>query len=247
MTTYPTYWHLLGAVHGLLRPRTYLEIGVDEGHSLALARAETRIVGVDPTPNLGPLNHPDWTVIPTSSEDFFREHDVVALLQEPLDLAFVDGLHLFEVALADLLAIERLAHSRTVVLVHDVLPIDAETSARKRSTAVWSGDVWKMVVLLRRHRTDLMVTTLDVGPTGMAVITGFDPTRTTDDAWIIPEIQAMTPASYEDLVAMGPTEALGIIAGTSTNLKQLLSGISIPQNERPPSSNDDRVDGSHVL
>ncbi|HCV34580.1 MAG TPA: class I SAM-dependent methyltransferase [Acidimicrobiaceae bacterium] len=247
MTTYRTYWHLLGDVHEFLKPRTYLEIGVHEGNSLTLAHAETRIVGVDPAPKLSRLNHPNWTVVPTTSEDFFREHDVAGLLREPLDLAFVDGLHLFEVALADLLSIEQLAHSETVVLIHDVLPISARTSTRQRTTAVWSGDVWKMVVLLRRHRPDLMVTTLDVGPTGMAIITGFDPTRTQDDTWIAPGIQAMKSASYEDLIAMGPAKALCVVAGTAANLKRLLPNGLGTGGHYGSNSNGDQIAGSHYL
>ena len=170
---YPTYFHLLADVHRRFRPARYLEIGVDQGDSLSLVRPETRIVGVDPKPQVSALNHPDWTVVTATSEEFFRSHDVPGLLGGPVDLAFVDGLHHFEVAMADVLAIEPHAHPGTVVLVHDVVPIDAPTSTRNRTGAVWSGDVWKAVVLLREHRPDLTITTLNVEPTGMAVITGF--------------------------------------------------------------------------
>ena len=64
------------------------------------------------------------------------------------------------------------------ILVHDCNPIDEVTAARERTTAVWSGDVWKTVVALRRHRPDLSVVTADVAPTGMAIVTGLDPTST---------------------------------------------------------------------
>lgn len=225
---YPTYFHLLVDVHRRLRPRTYLEVGVNEGHSLALAGPATRIVGVDPEPKGDGLDHPDWTVVPETSEVFFGRSDVPELLGAPLDLAFVDGLHLFEVALADVLAVERLAHPGTVVLVHDVLPIDAETSSRERSTAVWSGDVWKTVVLLRRHRPDLAVTTLDVGPTGMAVITGFgsgtaDPLGP-DEAWVDTAVAELLSADHGDLLSMGLEDALGVVPGTPTELSRLLPG-----------------------
>jgi len=229
---YPTYFHLLADVHRRLQPRSYLEVGVNEGHSLRLAGRETRIVGVDPDPRVGELDHPDWTVVTATSEAFFRDHDVADLLGGPLDLAFVDGLHLFEVALADVLAVERLAHPGTVVLVHDVLPIDDETSSRERTTTVWSGDVWKVVVLLRRHRPDLSVTTLDAGPTGMAVIAGFGAhaarsrasggLSVADASWVAPAVADLLPADYGDLLAMGITDALGVVPGTATDLARLL-------------------------
>jgi len=42
---------------------------------------------------------------------------------------------------------------------------------------VWSGDVWKAIVALRRYRPDLTIETVDVAPTGMAIITGLDPSN----------------------------------------------------------------------
>ncbi len=240
---YPTYFHLLADVHRRLAPRTYLEVGVNEGHSLRLVGASTRIVGVDPEPKVDALDHPDWTVVPATSEAFFAEHDVAGLLGAPLDLAFVDGLHLFEVALADVLAIERLAHPGTIVLVHDVVPIDAETSTRERTTTIWSGDVWKAVVLLRRHRPDLTVTTLDVGPTGMAVITGFaaDAGRGEtsaagdgrDDSWVGSAVAGILDADYGDLLELGPAEALGLVDGTPDSLEACLAGARPAGWSRP--------------
>ena len=238
---YPTYFHLLADLHRRLRPARYLEIGVNEGHSLALSLPTTRLVGVDPEPRVGNLDHPDWTVVSTTSEDFFACHDVMGLLGGPVALAFVDGLHHFEVALADVLAIERYAHPGTVVLVHDVVPIDAPTSTRDRATLVWSGDVWKAVVLLRRYRPNLTITTLDVAPTGMALITGFEayraddregpedvPSRRDSDLWFDDAVASLLPATYADLVAMGP-RALGTVPCTSQIIGECLARLPRPE------------------
>ena len=253
MSAYPTYFHLLADVHRRLRPTRYLEIGVNEGHSLGLVGLETRIIGVDPEPRVADLDHPDWTVVPTTSEDFFESHDVEGLLGGMVDLAFVDGLHHFEVALADVLAIERHAHPGTVVLLHDVVPISAETSTRERTTTVWSGDVWKAVVLLKRHRPDLTVTTLDVEPTGMAVITGFGD-RTgpadmaegntpdenmpdgnmvaSDDQWVEAAVSGIMGATHADLVAMGPG-ALNIVGCSAEVVSACLAQAQAP-TQGPP-------------
>ena len=237
---YPTYFHLLADLHRRLRPARYLEIGVNEGHSLALSLPTTRLVGVDPEPRVGNLDHPDWTVVPTTSKDFFAYHDVMGLLGGLVDLAFVDGLHHFEVALADVLAIERYAHPGTVVLVHDVVPIDAPTSTRDRATLVWSGDVWKAVVLLRRYRPNLTITTLDVAPTGMALITGFEayraddregpedgPSRRDSDLWFDAAVASLLPATYAALVAMGP-RALGTVPCTGQIVGECLARLPRP-------------------
>ena len=243
---YPTYFHLLADLHRRLRPARYLEIGVNEGHSLALAGPTTRLVGVDPDPRVGNLDHPNWSVVSTTSENFFACHDVLGLLGGPVDLAFVDGLHHFEVALADVLAIERYAHPGTVVLVHDVVPIDAPTSTRERATVVWSGDVWKAVVVLRRHRPNLTVTTLDVAPTGMALITGFGPYRADDpsrarvgsssrnsDPWFDDAVASLLPATYGDLLAMGP-DALGTVPCTGQIIAECLARLPRPEPESRP-------------
>jgi len=171
---FPHYYALLDRLQEHLRPRGYVEIGVANGHSLGLTRPGTVAVGVDPAP--GPEvdeRAPGRRVVATTSEAFFADHDRADVLGDaPLDLAFVDGLHLFEAALADVAALEAWAHPSTVVLLHDCHPTDAAMAARERETVAWAGDVWKVVACLRADRPDLTVTTVDVGPTGVGVITG---------------------------------------------------------------------------
>jgi len=171
---FPHYYALLDRLHDHLRPRGYVEIGVANGHSLGLTRPGTVAVGVDPFP--GPEvaeRAPGRRVVASTSEAFFGDNERADVLGDaPLDLAFVDGLHLFEAALADVAALEAWAHPGTVVLLHDCHPTDAAMAARERETVAWAGDVWKVVACLRADRPDLTVTTVDVGPTGVGVITG---------------------------------------------------------------------------
>ena len=85
-----TYYGLLRRIHELRRPSLYIEIGVNEGHSLAFVQPGTRIVGVDPEPKVAkpPANS---TIVAQTSDDFFA--DPVALGGAEIDLAFADGLH----------------------------------------------------------------------------------------------------------------------------------------------------------
>ena len=60
------------------------------------------------------------------SDAFFESGRADAeLAGRPIDLAFVDGLHVFEQALRDLAHVERRARRDSVVLLHDCLPLDA--------------------------------------------------------------------------------------------------------------------------
>jgi hypothetical protein len=169
---------LLARIHAHLRPRTYVEVGVHEGDSLRLALPGTRAVGIDPAPSVGAPLPPTTTVLRSTSDDAFAGADLPSLLDLPVDLAFIDGLHLAEVALRDFMALERLSAPGSTILVHDCYPLDAETSRRDRRTVCWSGDVWKLLVALAEHRPDLRWVTVDVPPTGLAVVRGLDPAST---------------------------------------------------------------------
>src|SRR5260221_11761958 len=85
-----------------LRPRTYVEIGVEHGTSLRLVQPPTLAIGIDPEPKLaGPLaaNHKGF---PETSHAFFASRDPRAELGGlPSDPAFIDGLHPFEFRLRD--------------------------------------------------------------------------------------------------------------------------------------------------
>jgi hypothetical protein len=176
-----TYYDLLRALHRFLQPATYLEVGVRSGRSLALALPGTRAIGIDPE-----LAIPAGFAAPgptqffhQSSDEFFAAHSATERLGNlPIDLAFIDGMHLFEFALRDFINIERHCTRDSTVLVHDCYPVDAASAARERSTECWSGDVWKLIVCLRRHRPDLDVQVVKVEPTGLAIVRGLDPGST---------------------------------------------------------------------
>ena len=113
----------LARFHETLRPRVYLEIGVDVGRTLSLARPPTRAIGVDPGAKGGRVFAATTMLFALESNVFFQTGEAArALAGEPVDLAFVDGLHLFEQALRDFQNIERYAGPGTVAVFHDCLP-----------------------------------------------------------------------------------------------------------------------------
>lgn len=166
----------LSRFHELLRPAVYLEIGVDAGRTLNLARPPTLAIGVDPAAPSGGSFAAETRLAALESDAFFRSGRADAELGgRPIDLAFVDGLHHFEQALRDLAHVERRARPESVVLLHDCLPLDAATSSRERRTGFWSGDVWKVLPVLAEHRPDLDAFVIPAYPTGLAVVTRLDP------------------------------------------------------------------------
>ena len=218
--SFATYYDLLAAIHEHLRPKLYVEIGVHEGHSLALAQPGTRTVGVDPEPKVV-TPPPDCTIVAQTSDDFFA--NPIALSGGSIDLAFADGLHFWEQTLRDVANLERHSSPDGTILIHDCNPIDEVTSARERTTMVWSGDVWKTVVALRRFRPDLSVTTVDVEPTGLAIVTGIDPANTMlTDRYdeIVAEIDTLT---YADLATGNRNDLLGLVPGRRSTAAELLT------------------------
>lgn len=170
------YMHLLNRLHWQLRPRTYVEIGVEDGNTLRLVAPGTAVLGVDPQPRIdSPL--PDGVrVFSETSDAFFLAHDVRAELGGlPVDLALIDGMHLFEYALRDFINLERLCAPESTILIHDCFPHNRLTALRERVQQFWTGDVWRLVLLLKKYRPDLSIHTIAAPPTGLCMVRGLDP------------------------------------------------------------------------
>lgn len=172
----PFYIDLLSRIHAHLHPRTYLEIGVETGQTLCLARPETRAIGIDPEPVVSHALSPGTTVHAVTSEEYFARHDVRAEFGDmPIDLAFIDGMHHFEFALRDFINIEKRCTAQSTILMHDCYPFDRLTAERERRVVFWSGDIWRLMLALRKYRPDLRLHTVATAPTGLGIARGLDP------------------------------------------------------------------------
>lgn len=171
------YLNFLTQVHERLQPRNYLEVGIRNGGSLALSRC--RSVAIDPAYSItAELNAP-VSLFRTSSDEYFaREDPLLPTGGRPFDLAFIDGLHLFEFALRDLINAERHASSRSMIIFDDVLPRTIDEAARVRHTTAWTGDVYSILGVIAKYRPELSVITIGTRPTGLLMITGLDPANT---------------------------------------------------------------------
>jgi hypothetical protein len=167
---------LLKNLHRLLQPRTYLEIGVRKGKSLTLSR--TRTIAIDPFFEIDREVLCDLHLVRTTSDEFFARRHPLAHFDEPtIDLAFIDGMHLAEFALRDFIGVERLSPWTGVIVFDDILPRTVEEANRDRRTRAWTGDVYKVLGILARHRPDLICLRVGTQPTGLLLVLGLDPSN----------------------------------------------------------------------
>jgi hypothetical protein len=170
-------YEFIAAVHRLCRPRSYLEIGVEGGFSLALSRA--RSIGVDPDFRITAEVECPLKLVKLTSDEFFARPDALSWFPEGVvDLAFIDGLHLFEFGLRDFLNIEKHSAPASVVLMDDIFPRSAAEAARVRHTRDWTGDIYKLTAVLERYRPDLTVIPVNTSPTGILLVVDLDPGST---------------------------------------------------------------------
>lgn len=177
------YHSYLKHIHDTHKPSGYFEIGVETGATLALAQSPA--VGVDPHFQLrgDPIGRRAETYLfQMPSDVFFAKHDLTTFLPAEVDFAFLDGMHRFEYLLRDLLNREKYAHRGSIIALHDCYPVNTEIADRemnydRRSDAAtriwWTGDVWKLLPILRDFRPDLQLTILDCPPSGLVIVRGF--------------------------------------------------------------------------
>ena len=175
------YYKVLRQMHVAFKPELYFEIGTNRGKSLEHASCAS--IAVDPEFKLRREimgKKPSLLMFSETSDDFF-DHAEHSFNGKKVDLAFLDGMHLFEYLLRDFMNIEPyVAHGARVIL-HDCLPHTQNMAERDRSktkTWAWTGDVWKLVPILREYRPDLKITLLDAAPTGLVMIEDMDPSST---------------------------------------------------------------------
>jgi len=158
----------LSQVHEIVKPKTYLEVGVRHGTSLKLAHAAEVAVGVDPLPLTQATGNQLLYTMP-SDEYFLNPYPPIG----HIDLGFIDGLHHFEQALRDFLNIEKYATPKSVIIFDDVLPRNQEEASRTMCPGDWTGDVWKVTQVLLRLRDELTIIEVNTQPTGTLMVLGF--------------------------------------------------------------------------
>lgn len=172
----PSYRDILRRLHDVLRPRTYLEIGVEHGTTLAFAVHSEHIIGIDPAPP------PPGRVLPAraryfqmTSDAFFEGRARADVLPGAVDLAFIDGKHWFDYALRDFCAVEAWCEPGSTIVLHDCLPVARAAASRQRQTRFWVGDTWKALECLLAERPDLQISVIPCYPSGLVLVRRLNP------------------------------------------------------------------------
>ena len=171
-----------------LKPVSYLEIGTNKGDSLR--QVECDAICIDPEFKisgdfLGTRQRNLFYQM--TSDDFFAKYNVYTIFPGGVDLTFLDGMHRFEYILRDFINAERCCHSRSLILLHDCLPLNVRMAERNWLSAAhgesftgdwWTGDVWRILPTLKKYRPDLQVRLLDCPPTGLVALSNLDANNT---------------------------------------------------------------------
>ncbi len=229
------YTVLMDRLHAHLKPQTYLEIGTEDGKSLRPVRC--RSVAIDPMfrlPEDVVGEKPTCQLFRMTSDAFFADYDPAALLRGKVDLAFLDGMHLWEFLLRDFMNVERSCRRNSVVLLHDCVPSDVYMAERDRSSeryklgshpGWWTGDVWKAVLALRRHRPDLVIHAFDARPTGLVAVTNLDPSSTVLADRYFDIVRELGPLSLETYGLDRYWRELGVASTRSVQTPQQIAAL----------------------
>lgn len=172
------YQRFLAELHSSHLFDWYMEIGCRTGKTFGPVRSKT--IAVDPffraEQNII-ATKPVLHVFQQTSDDFFAS-GFLARNDIKLSFSFIDGMHLIEYALRDLINVEANSLPGGVIVIHDCCPFDLQMTTRDLDNlpeGPWTGDVWKLIPILRQYRPDLKMTVLDCRPSGLVLLSELDP------------------------------------------------------------------------
>jgi SAM-dependent methyltransferase len=131
---------ILQPIADVVGAKSYLEIGAGSGKTVE-ALAVERKVAVEP---FAVCNANGVTIYKKKSDDAFAD----GIDGAPFDMIFIDGMHLYDYVVNDLKNALKVLTDKGVIVIHDTNPLGVEdvVADRERSTVMWCGDVWKIIL-----------------------------------------------------------------------------------------------------
>jgi hypothetical protein len=116
--------------------KSYLEIGLDKGFNFNQIICDYK-VGVDPV--LDDNVKYQGQVYKLTSDDFFKQNTT------NFDIILVDGLHLYEQTIKDIINSFNFLNNKGFIVVHDCMPNSEQMAGREPTGDSWNGDVYKAI------------------------------------------------------------------------------------------------------
>lgn len=133
-------------------------------------------------------------------DKFFATYEISGLTGgRAIDFSVIDGQHLFEHVLRQFINLERSSHPGSVIAIPNVFPQTLKMAQREPQDDGWAGDVYGMILALRTHRPDLTLMAVDVGSTGMLLVTSLDPRNRVLDECFESIVEQHKRIDYADL------------------------------------------------
>jgi hypothetical protein len=145
--------------------KTYLEIGLASGSNFIMINAKEK-TGVDPEIK---NQISGGKVFQMTSDEFFDKNRYIVdagdngqvFYSKKFDTIFIDGLHHEEQVKKDIENALNALNDNGTIIVHDVNPTTEDMQIVPRVQKVWTGDVWKAWVTLRKTRDDIFQVCID--------------------------------------------------------------------------------------
>ena len=137
-------------------------------------------------------------------------------------------MHLYEYVLRDFINAEKVSYPNSIILLHDTLPISEDASKRKQNWngEMWTGDVYKIVPILKKYRPDLDIKIIDSDPSGLCVVSHLDPNSKILEDNYDKIIKEFKDYSYEEIVKF-EEQNIKLVKPTEKNVKKLLKKAKI--------------------
>ena len=167
------YLQFLGALHKNVY-EGYFEIGTRTGDSLVLSQSPS--IAIDPffQLNKNPIGEKDFCLMFQETSDSFFENRLPKLSGLKCQLAFIDGMHLFEYALKDFINLAKISSEKALFLFHDPIPWTFKMATRNNETLAsddaWTGDIWKLVHILIDAGMKDNINLLSSAPSGLLAV-----------------------------------------------------------------------------
>ena len=152
----------------------YFEIGTRTGDSLVLSQSPS--IAIDPffQLNENPIGNKDFCLMFQETSDSFFENRLPKLSGLKCQLAFIDGMHLFEYALKDFINLAKISSEKALFLFHDPIPWTFKMATRNNETLerneAWTGDIWKLVHILIDAGMKDNINLLSSAPSGLLAV-----------------------------------------------------------------------------